>query len=171
MILLKQGSNITMHSSKQSNDGPAAHRDSFVLYDGTKYSLTPLHFKKQFQWHSTNIFFSFFELEVIRWARWIQHLFQLGATQVQFHAPNASPLCSPCWSLWWLQLCCDLWKRPSLDSSDGCSYAVVGADEKFSAWTASACDYGAAGGHQTQQGNSIGSSLHDYVLGGYDQWE
>ena len=56
---------------------------------------------------------------------------------------------------------------PELQCPDGA--AVVGSDEKFSAWTASACDYGAAGGHQTQQGNSIGSSLHDYVLGGYDQ--
>ncbi|EES05913.2 transcription factor MYB36 [Sorghum bicolor] len=53
---------------------------------------------------------------------------------------------------------------PELQCPDGA--AVVGADEKFSAWTASACDYGAAGGHQIQQGNSI---MHDYVLGGYDQ--
>ncbi|CAN6239217.1 unnamed protein product [Urochloa humidicola] len=51
---------------------------------------------------------------------------------------------------------------------DGAAAAVVGADEKFSAWAAS-CDYGAAGtGHQLQ-GNSIAGSLQDYVLGGYGQ--
>ncbi|XP_062220938.1 transcription factor MYB36-like [Phragmites australis] len=41
--------------------------------------------------------------------------------------------------------------------------AVVGADEKFSTWTAS-CDYGAAG---QLQGNYV--HLQDYVLGDYDQ--
>jgi transcription factor MYB, plant len=59
---------------------------------------------------------------------------------------------------------------PELQCPNGA--AVDGADEKFSVWTASAaCDYGAAGGYQIQLGNSIGSNLHDYVLGGYDQWE
>ncbi|TKW41956.1 hypothetical protein SEVIR_1G351600v4 [Setaria viridis] len=42
------------------------------------------------------------------------------------------------------------------------------ADEKFSTWTTASCDYGAAGHHQLQ-GNSIGGSLQDYVLGEYGQ--
>uniref|UniRef100_A0A804NX25 HTH myb-type domain-containing protein n=1 Tax=Zea mays TaxID=4577 RepID=A0A804NX25_MAIZE len=58
---------------------------------------------------------------------------------------------------------------PELQCPDGAA-AVVGADEKFSAWTAAACDYGAAaGGHQIQGNSIVGSSLHDYVLGGYGQ--
>ncbi|KAG8072673.1 hypothetical protein GUJ93_ZPchr0006g42822 [Zizania palustris] len=51
---------------------------------------------------------------------------------------------------------------PELQCPDG--GAIIGADEKFSAWTAS-CDHGPDGaGHL--QGNSV--NLHDYVLG-YDQ--
>ncbi|KAG8059194.1 hypothetical protein GUJ93_ZPchr0002g26395 [Zizania palustris] len=41
--------------------------------------------------------------------------------------------------------------------------AVVGADEKFSAWTTASCDYGPAG---QLQGNPV--NMQDYVLG-YDQ--
>ncbi|KAL5211694.1 hypothetical protein ABZP36_022541 [Zizania latifolia] len=50
---------------------------------------------------------------------------------------------------------------PELQCPDGS--AIIGADEKFSAWTAS-CDHGPAG--QLIQGNSV--NLQDYVLG-YDQ--
>ncbi|KAL5208007.1 hypothetical protein ABZP36_032442 [Zizania latifolia] len=49
---------------------------------------------------------------------------------------------------------------PELQCPDG--GAIVGADEKFSAWTAS-CDYGPAG---QLQGNPV--NMQDYVLG-YDQ--
>ncbi|GJM87074.1 hypothetical protein PR202_ga02992 [Eleusine coracana subsp. coracana] len=52
---------------------------------------------------------------------------------------------------------------PELQCPDSAA-AIVGADEKFSTWTADAsCDYGQL------QGNPIDGSLHDYALGGYDQ--
>ncbi|GJM87247.1 hypothetical protein PR202_ga03183 [Eleusine coracana subsp. coracana] len=52
---------------------------------------------------------------------------------------------------------------PELQCPDSAA-AIIGADEKFSTWTADAsCDYGQL------QGNHISGNLHDYALGGYDQ--
>lgn len=53
---------------------------------------------------------------------------------------------------------------PELQCPDSAA-AIVGADEKFSTWTATAasCDYGQL------QGNHIAGTLQDYALGGYDQ--
>ncbi|KAG2662119.1 MYB-like transcription factor ODO1 [Panicum virgatum] len=61
---------------------------------------------------------------------------------------------------------------PELQCPDAAAAAAaaVGADEKFSTWAASSCDYGAAAGGHQLQGNPISSGLQDYVLGGgYDQ--
>ncbi|KAF8689845.1 hypothetical protein HU200_041476 [Digitaria exilis] len=52
----------------------------------------------------------------------------------------------------------------------GAAAAAVGADEKFSTWTATAsCEYDGGHHHQLQGTNSVGGSLQDYVLGGYGQ--